>query len=169
MSRVASSPLAYQASCHCAALESVMMNISSSAISGERSERTINLGRSAKHAQLYCDRYRLAVTWLPQGKKEPMHEGWNRAGGYITDPEQAMWHWTQHPTDGIGVVLGSSDLCSLDADHLEHTRTVLDEFGIDLNQLIAQYPTVVGNPERRRIMFRVPPGVDLSRRKLVWP
>jgi len=67
-------------------------------------------------------------------------------------------------------VLGPSRVCSLDVDDVALSRIALrDAFGLDLEALAAAYPTAVGNPARFRVMFRVPDGVELSRRSLAWP
>jgi predicted P-loop ATPase len=68
------------------------------------------------------------------------------------------------------VVLAPSRLCSLDVDDVPAARQVLWEvLGVDLDALPLHFPTVVGNPERMRVMFRVPEGVELSAHKLTWP
>lgn len=123
----------------------------------------------ARAAQAYIDRYGLALVQIERGKKFPTHDGWNRAGGWFAKSSAAAAFYEQHPDHGIGVVLGPSGLCSLDVDHTEDTRVVLGEFGIDIDALAGQYPTVVGNPARFRIMFAVPPGADLGRHALSWP
>lgn len=67
-------------------------------------------------------------------------------------------------------MLGPSRVCSLDVDDVELTRQVLlQTLGLDVEALADAYPTSVGNPERFRVMFRVPEGVELSRHALVWP
>ncbi|WP_375547221.1 bifunctional DNA primase/polymerase [Pseudomonas mosselii] len=62
-------------------------------------------------------------------------------------------------------MLGPSRVCSLDVDDVELTRQVLQQMlGLDVDALADAYPTSVGNPERFRVMFRVPEGVELTRR-----
>src|SRR5690606_40764535 len=65
----------------------------------------------------------------------------------------------------MGVVLGPSRVCSLDVDHVEYCRQVFsDVLGINLDDLAAANPTLVGNPARFRIMFRLPEGDRKSTR-----
>ena len=122
----------------------------------------------ARFARAYVAKYGLRLVPIPPGSKGPRREGWNKPGGYFTDPQEAAQHWTANPDDGIGAVLGPSHLVSLDVDHVEHTRTVLAEFGLDLNALAESAPCVVGNPARFRVLFAAPAG-ELSRHALTWP
>ena len=96
----------------------------------------------------------LRLVPIPPGSKGPRREGWNKPGGYFTDPKEAARHWEAHAEEGIGAVLGPSGLCSLDVDHVEHARTVLAEFSIDLDALAKSAPCVVGNPARFRVLLR---------------
>lgn len=107
---------------------------------------------------------------IPPGKKSPTEKDWNKPGGYITDAEQAEAFWTKHPKHNMGVVLGPSGVCSLDVDHVEYCRQVFsDVLGINLDDMAAVYPTLVGNPARFRIMFKVPEGLEFNRHSLSWP
>src|SRR5262245_60529149 len=124
--------------------------------------------RAAQFAGVYTGKYKLALVPIPAGKKGPTREGWNLPGNQITNAEQAKRHWLSNPDQGIGVVLNASGLCSLDIDNVEHTRAVLFEFGLDIDALACECPTVVGNPARFRILFAAPIGVSLSRHALTW-
>lgn len=118
----------------------------------------------------YITKLGLALVPIEPGEKFPKGEGWNQPGGYITDPAQARAFWHQHPRHNMGVVLGPSRVCSVDVDDVPATRIVLaDLLGMDLDAMAEQYPTVVGNPARFRMLFRVPDGVELNRHALSWP
>ncbi|KAJ17045.1 DUF5906 domain-containing protein [Pseudomonas aeruginosa] len=107
---------------------------------------------------------------IEPGNKIPKGKAWQRPGGYYTDAAQAEAFWSKHPKHNMGAVLGPSRVCSLDVDDVPSTRQVLwDCLGLDLDALPVAYPTVVGNPERFRILFKVPDGVELSRHSLSWP
>ncbi|MFJ3259671.1 bifunctional DNA primase/polymerase [Pseudomonas sp. NPDC086581] len=124
----------------------------------------------AAAASRYIRVLRLALVDIPAGSKGPTVNGWNKPGGYFTDAEAAEVFWTEHPTHNLGVVLAPSGVCSLDVDDKESARQVLWEvLGVDLDALQLVFPTVVGNPERCRVMFRVPEGVELGAHKLTWP
>ncbi len=66
-------------------------------------------------------------------------------------------------------LLGYSNVVSLDGDHVEYSRTILREFNIDLNELAANTPKIIGNPAKFRLMFRAPEGVELTHRTVMWP
>ena len=125
---------------------------------------------TADWAQFYIDTFGLALVPIEPGEKGPQGKGWNKPGGYFTDSVKAAQFWEKKPQHNLGVVLGPSRICSLDVDDVQWTRHVLyDLLEIDLDAMALVFPTVVGNPARFRIMFRVPDGVELSRHSLAWP
>lgn len=124
----------------------------------------------AAWARRYIEVFNLALVSIDPGEKAPKGSGWNKPGGYITDADQAEAWWTKHPNHNMGVVLGPSRVCSLDVDHVEYCRQVFsDVLGINLDDLAAANPTLVGNPARFRIMFRLPEGLEFNRHSLSWP
>ncbi|WP_339534027.1 bifunctional DNA primase/polymerase [Pseudomonas hunanensis] len=132
------------------------------------SERPV--ATTAGWARRYIETFGLALVPIEPGEKGPKGKAWNTPGGYITDADAAEAFWLEHPDHNLGVVLGPSRVCSLDVDDVALSRIALhDAFGLDLEALAAAYPTTVGNPARFRVMFRVPDGVELSRRSLAWP
>lgn len=121
-------------------------------------------------ARKYCEKFGLALVSIDPGEKAPKGHGWNQPGGYITDASAAEAFWQRNHRHNLGVVLGPSRVCSLDVDDVEWTRHALRELlGIDLDAMADSNPTVVGNPLRFRVLFRVPDGVDLGRHSLTWP
>lgn len=125
---------------------------------------------TADWARRYIETFGLALVPIEPGEKGPKGNGWNKPGGYFTAADDAVAFWTKRPSHNLGVVLGPSRVCSLDVDDVELTRQVLQQtLGLDVDALADAYPTSVGNPERFRVMFRVPEGVELSRHALVWP
>ncbi|MCQ2994195.1 bifunctional DNA primase/polymerase [Pseudomonas syringae] len=121
-------------------------------------------------ARRYCETFGLALVPIQPGEKGPKGKGWNQPGKYIVDADKAEAFWTKNPNHNLGVVLGPSRVCSLDVDDVQWTRHVLFELlGVDLDALALAFPTVVGNPERFRVLFQVPEGVDLNRHSLSWP
>lgn len=125
---------------------------------------------TAVWARRYIETFGLALVAIEPGEKAPKGLGWNKPGGYMTNPDAADIFWRANPHHNLGVVLGPSRVCSLDVDDVQWTRHVLYELlGLDLDALALAYPTVVGNPERFRLLFRLPDGVDLNRHSLAWP
>ncbi|UPF02913.1 bifunctional DNA primase/polymerase [Pseudomonas mosselii] len=125
---------------------------------------------TADWARRYIETFGLALVPIEPGEKGPKGKGWNQPGRYFTVAADAEAFWTKRPSHNLGVVLGPSRVCSLDVDDVELTRQVLQQtLGLDVDALADAYPTSVGNPERFRVMFRVPEGVELSRHALVWP
>lgn len=125
---------------------------------------------TADWARRYIETFGLALVPIEPGEKGPKGKGWNQPGRYFTVAADAEAFWMMRPSHNLGVVLGPSRVCSLDVDDVELTRQVLQQtLGLDVDALADAYPTSVGNPERFRVMFRVPEGVELSRHALVWP
>lgn len=125
---------------------------------------------TADWARRYIEAFGLALVPMEPGTKGPTQEGWNKPGGYFTAAADAEAFWAKRPSHNLGVVLGPSRVCSLDVDDVALTRQVLQQtLGLEVDALADAYPTSVGNPERFRVMFRVPDGVELSRHALVWP
>lgn len=132
------------------------------------SERPV--ATTAVWARRYIETFGLALVPIEPGEKGPKGKAWNTPGGYITDADAAEAFWLEHPDHNLGVVLGPSRVCSLDVDDVALSRIALrDAFGLDLEALASAFPTTVGNPARFRVMFRVPDGVELTRRSLAWP
>jgi putative DNA primase/helicase len=66
-------------------------------------------------------------------------------------------------------LLGFSGVVSLDIDHVEHSRTVLTAFNIDLDELAETTPRIIGNPAKFRLMFSAPAALELVHKTLSWP
>ncbi|MEZ0509511.1 bifunctional DNA primase/polymerase [Pseudomonas sp. Env-44] len=121
-------------------------------------------------ARRYIETFNLALVPIDPGEKAPKGMGWNKPGGYITDPAAAETFWQRNPNHNLGVVLGPSRVCSLDVDDVQWTRFVLfDQMGLDLDAMAVVYPTIVGNPLRFRVLFKMPDDIDLTRHSLSWP
>ena len=124
----------------------------------------------ATWAKRYITTFDLALVSIEPGEKAPKGLGWNKPGGYITDAATAEAFWQRNPNHNLGVVLGPSRVCSLDVDDVQWTRHVLYELlGVDLDAMALVYPTIVGNPERFRVLFKLPEGIELTRHSLSWP
>ncbi len=121
-------------------------------------------------ARRYSETFNLALVPIDPGEKVPKGKGWNKPGGYITDPAAAEAFWQRNPNHNLGVVLGPSRVCSLDVDDVQWTRFVLfDQMGLDLDAMAVVYPTIVGNPLRFRVLFKMPDDIELTRHSLSWP
>lgn len=118
------------------------------------------------YAERYASKFGMHLIPLQNKSKLPVQTDWGNKT--ISDPVQASGYFEQHLTHNIGVALGPSRLCSLDIDCLDSFRTICENFGIDLGQLIRDTPTIQGASKGMRLMFRVPDGVELPYAKLNW-
>lgn len=117
------------------------------------------------YARRYAEKYGMHLIPIKERSKLPTENDWGNHT--ISDPEQAEAFWTDNPELNIGMALGPSGLCSLDIDCDESFQTILDEFGIDADELW-KFPTIQGSQKGRRVVFRVPEGAELPYAKLNW-
>lgn len=118
------------------------------------------------YAKKYVSEFDLHLVPIEPKRKNPRSKNWG--SNTITDPVIAEAFYASKNDWNMGVALGPSNLCSLDIDCMRSFSLICEAFGIDLDELIERTPTIVGRPEGRRLMFRVPAGIDLPYRKLIW-
>lgn len=118
------------------------------------------------YARKYTDKFGMALVPIEPGRKYPKTSDWGN--NVITDPEKAAHWYIEHPGWNMGVALGPSGYCSLDIDDSEAFAMILEEFGVPTEELV-DFPTIQGASKGRRMLFRVPDGVELPYCKLTWP
>lgn len=116
------------------------------------------------YASQYIERFGWELVPLPPMQKFPTADNWGE--NTLKESQQALDFYQSNPNHGMGLVLGKSNMCSLDIDCEESFQALLAEFGLPAEDL-DQYPCIQGRG--RRITFRVPCGVDLPYCKLNWP
>lgn len=117
------------------------------------------------YAKRYVQEYGFHLVPIDPGQKFPSAKDWGN--NCITDTEAAELYYDQNANWNMGLALGPSRMCSLDIDCHESFQAIIDEFGINPDELWS-YPTIQGRDKGRRIMFRVPDGVSLPYCKLNW-
>ena len=117
-------------------------------------------------ASRMVERFGMCVIPLQHHSKLPVMSDWGNQT--LNTPDDARQYFEQHPSHNLGVALGPSRLCSLDIDCMESFRTICDNFGIELDALISETPTIQGASKGCRLMFRVPDGIELPYAKLNW-
>ena len=118
------------------------------------------------YARRYVERFGFHLVPIEPGRKFPRSSDWGNHA--ISDPDKAEAFWTEKPDWNMGIALGPSRMCSLDIDCDASFAHICDEYGIPPEEL-DKYPTIQGRKKGRRIMFRVPEGVDLGYQKMNWP
>ncbi len=101
------------------------------------------------------------AAWTNADGKAPRYPGWDK------NPVTAALD-----TDNIGLIHGINRTLVIDVDDKPLTQKLFMElFGIDLEQLVLRYPSYHGNPERVKLLFRVPHDFtgDLAVVKLNFP
>lgn len=116
-----------------------------------------------EYANYYTSRG-LALCQIPPGTKGPSEHGWNTAEKAIVGRVDYL-----NPNHGIGLQHGISRTCAIDVDDLECFELVLGEYGLDTEYTFDKAPRIIGRPGRDKAIFRVPEGVTLTTKKLVWP
>jgi hypothetical protein len=69
----------------------------------------------------------------------------------------------------MGLLHQLSGTAAVDIDHVENTRLIFEELGIDYDAIMASAPRIVGRLDRGKALFRAPSGIDLTTRKISWP
>lgn len=119
----------------------------------------------AWYAEQYITRYGWHVVPIEPGRKFPKADDWGN-NTLSTADAAASFYTNGHSDWNIGIALGPSQVCSFDIDCEESVNLILAEFGLPLDAL-DEFPTIRG--KGRRVMFRVPDGMDLPYCKLNWP
>ena len=121
----------------------------------------------SRFADAYTRKYGLHIVPLPPRSKRPTTPDWG--DHLLSDPDSAVVFYSDHPEANLGIALGPSRICSLDVDDLDAMGMICADFGIDLQKLSAEYPTIQGASKGYRITFRVPDGVELDYHAMTWP
>lgn len=121
---------------------------------------------TAWYAKRYIERFGLHIVPIEPSRKFPKNKNWGNET--LNDPVEAINFYTEHPDWNLGISLAHSKTCALDIDDLKSFEIICDAFGINLDELIKNTPTIVGNPKGRRLEFRLPDGIDLPYHKLNW-
>lgn len=106
---------------------------------------------------------------IPPGTKGPTDGGWNKPAMVLGSHESILRSTQQRPNNGFGLVHAPSGTGAFDIDSMEHAATALAELGVDLAEVIAGAPQIIGRPGRGKAIFRLPEGRTLPTHKLVWP
>jgi hypothetical protein len=121
---------------------------------------------SSWYARRYVERFGFHLVPIEPKRKFPRSTDWGN--NTLSDPDKAENFYIDHPDWNMGCALGLSQMCSLDIDCDASFSVIMDEFGIEPIS-IEGFPIIQGASKGRRVMFRVPPGVDLPYQKLSWP
>lgn len=118
-------------------------------------------------ATYYVQTLGWAITPLRPRSKMPVLHEWNGASAAVRTLEGAAKLWGAGQDNGIGLVHKYSGTGTLDIDSEEWAAVAFAEFGIEINELIADCLRIVGQPGHGKALFSVPPGLPTF--KLVWP
>lgn len=121
---------------------------------------------TAWYAEQYVARMGMHLVPIEPGRKFPSSPDWGHH--VLNEPGTASVYYSEHADWNVGLALGPSGYCSLDIDCEESVQTILAEMGVDPSELDT-YPTIQGRDKGRRLLFRVPDGVELPYAKLNWP
>lgn len=124
--------------------------------------------RTAKNAAEHYVRLGWYLVPVPPGTKGPNQPGWNTPANCISSAEGCKF-WDKNPDWNMGVLLSESGLAVLDVDHLEYCRLIFDALGLDYDAMLDPAPRIYSRPGRDKAIFKLPPGITLSRRALSWP
>ena len=115
----------------------------------------------------YCSKLGFYLVTIPAGSKGPTRFGWQQPEKALSDPEAARQYYEQNPTHNVGLLHGASGTCAVDIDHVENTKLIFEELGIDFSELMQSAPQIIGRENRGKLIFKAPP--DLITHKISWP
>lgn len=113
----------------------------------------------------YIETHGMHLVPIPPRTKFPTAKNWGN--NCITTPGQVESFIEQQSDWNIGVALGPSGLCSLDIDCLESFAIIMENLGLDAEE-IRKYPSIQGREKGLRLLFRVPKNSALKYQKLNW-
>ena len=122
---------------------------------------------SAEWAKFYTERMGWALVSIPAGSKAPTSFGWQKPEQALRTPADAVGHYERNPTFNMGLLHGASGTVAIDVDHVENTRLIFEELGVDYDALMASAPRIVGRKDRGKVLFRDPGGLKMH--KISWP
>lgn len=122
----------------------------------------------AKQCAAYCERLGWYLVSIPAGTKGPTGFGWQKPERAIYTASQALEYWDNNPTHNVGLLHSASGTVALDVDHVENTRLIFSELGIDYDAIMASAPRIVGRKDRGKALFRAPK-TALTTHKISWP
>jgi len=115
----------------------------------------------------YCSKLGWYLVTIPAGSKGPTSFGWQKPERALSDPDEARKYYEQNPTHNVGLLHGASGTCAIDIDHVENTKLIFEELGIDFSLLMNSAPQIIGRENRGKLIFKAP--ADLITHKISWP
>jgi hypothetical protein len=117
----------------------------------------------------YCADLGWYLVAIPAGTKGPRGFGWQNPERAICTAEAAAEYWTKNPDHNVGLLHAPSGTAAFDVDHIENTRLICEEMGIDYDAIMRGAPRIVGRQDRGKVLFKVPRGLELKTHKISWP
>ena len=109
-----------------------------------------------------------ALVTIPAGSKAPTNYGWQQPERALRQPDDAMRYYKSNPTHNVGLLHSASGTCAIDIDHLEWSRMAFTALGLDLDDILAKAPRIIGRPGRGKAIFKAHRD-DLKTHKIAWP
>lgn len=125
-------------------------------------------GPTAEACARYCADLGWYLVTIPAGTKGPTSFGWQKPERAIYTPEAALDYWSRNPTHNVGLLHSASGTVALDVDHVENTKIIFGELGLDYDAIMASAPRIVGRTNRGKALFKAPK-TELTTHKISWP
>ena len=119
-----------------------------------------------KHAFAYMQRG-WSLVMMPMRTKGPTHPGWNAPSELVNTPERAVRKFASGPQN-MGVVHQPSGTGAIDVDDEAWARYILEEFGLDYDELMDFGMRIRSKANRDKAIFAGVPA-DMPLLKLGWP
>ena len=119
-----------------------------------------------EHAFAYIQRgWNLVM--MPMKTKGPTHPGWNAPSELVNTPEKAIRKLSQGPQN-MGLVHLPSGTGAIDVDDEAWARVILEEFGLDYDEVMDYGMRIRSKANRDKAIFAGVPA-DMPLLKVSWP
>jgi P4 family phage/plasmid primase-like protien len=99
----------------------------------------------------------LALCHIPPGEKKPVYDGWQQNPIKKYDGRS-----------NVGLIHGTKTV-AVDIDNYDQAKVCFAAIGIDMESLLDSLPRVFGNPDRAKVIFRLPEDANVQKKNFGWP
>ena len=99
----------------------------------------------------------LTLCHIPPGEKKPVYDGWQQNPIKKYDGRS-----------NVGLIHGTKTV-AVDIDNYDQAKVCFAAIGIDMESLLDSLPRVFGNPDRAKVIFRLPEDANVQKKNFGWP
>lgn len=105
---------------------------------------------------------------MPMRTKGPTHPAWNSPSELVNTPDRALKKFAAAGPQNMGLVHQPSGTGAIDVDDEAWARVIVDEFGLDYDELMGAGLRIISKAGRDKAIFTGVPA-DMPLLKISWP